>query len=410
MMPREPRTRSKAGKSAPKPAPTKESLLLTALDEIQGERILCTSLARAQFAAAVAKRLPAAKVVCHFLDVFLVAQARETLEDSPPNLEIICEADFPEGECDVVALPFLKKGESELTRELLQQGRERLRLGGRMLVCTDNPRDQWLHEQMRELFDKVTRRPGSRGVLYSATKTAELKRRRDFAAEFAFRDGERLIKAVSRPSVFSHRELDVGSRALLESLSDPVEVIRPGMRILDLGCGAGAVGIALGLRATGVHVHAVDSNPRALQCTARGAELNGLRLLERLPEDPARQRSRIAPRDESSLVVRSDDVLVSDSSSTSTISTQLDADGRVPQPGSFDLVVANPPYFSNWRIATIFLEAAGRALKPGGVLNLVTKNPDWYLTNLPFVLSDVKARPVRQYSIVTGQQRGKSRK
>jgi 23S rRNA (guanine1835-N2)-methyltransferase len=385
-------------------------LLLTALDEIQGERILCTSLARAQFAAAVAKRLPAAKVICHLFDVFLMAQARETVEDSPPNLEIVCEADFPEGECDVVALPFLKKGESELTRELLQQGHERLRLGGRMLACTDNPRDQWLHEHMQELFDKVTRRPGSRGVLYSATKTAELKRRRDFAAEFAFRDGERLIKAVSRPSVFSHRELDVGSRALLESLSDPVEVIRPGMRILDLGCGAGAVGLALALRAADVHVHAVDSNPRALQCTARGAELNGLRLLERLPENPTRQPSRLAPRDKSPLAVRADNVPASDSSSTSTISTQLDADGRVPQPGSFDLVVANPPYFSNWRIATIFIEAAGRALKPGGVLYLVTKNPDWYLTNLPFVLSDVEARPVRQYSIVTGQQRGKSRK
>ena len=90
---------------------------------------------------------------------------------------------------------------------------------------------------------------------------------------------------------------------------------------------------------------------------------------------------------------------------TSSLSTQLDAEGKIPLPGSFDLVLANPPYYSNWAIAKIFVEAAAKALKAGGRIFLVTKHAEWYLTNLPFVLADVEARAVRDYSVVTARQR-----
>ncbi|MBC7820297.1 MAG: methyltransferase, partial [Planctomycetaceae bacterium] len=88
----------------------------------------------------------------------------------------------------------------------------------------------------------------------------------------------------------------------------------------------------------------------------------------------------------------------------STLSIQLDATGHVRYPGTFDLVLANPPYYSNWAITAIFVEAAARALKPGGRLFLVTKSPNWYRNNLPFVLSDVDILPIREYSIVTARQ------
>ena len=44
--------------------------------------------------------------------------------------------------------------------------------------------------------------------------------------------------------------------------------------------------------------------------------------------------------------------------------------------GSFDVFVGNPPYYSDYRIADIFLETAQRALKPGGVCYTVCKNAD----------------------------------
>ena len=42
--------------------------------------------------------------------------------------------------------------------------------------------------------------------------------------------------------------------------------------------------------------------------------------------------------------------------------------------GTFDVFVGNPPYYSDYRIAEVFLETAKRALKPGGVCYTVVKN------------------------------------
>ena len=44
--------------------------------------------------------------------------------------------------------------------------------------------------------------------------------------------------------------------------------------------------------------------------------------------------------------------------------------------GTFDVFVGNPPYYSDYRIADVFLETAKRALKPGGVAYTVCKNAD----------------------------------
>lgn len=365
--------------------PPKEALLFTVLDEVVGDRVLCTSLSRGQFASAVADRLPKSEVSCFFLDVFLAKQARDEIAHRPGIVSILCEIDFPDGSFDTIALPFRKNGEAELTRELLQQAHERLKMGGRLIATTDNPQDVWLHEQLQLLFDKVTKRPEPRGVVYLANKTEPLRRVRDFTAKFAFRDGKRLIQAFSRPSVFSHRKLDVGARALLEA-TESNRAVQSGFRILDLGCGSGTVGISLALRKPRVHVHAVDSNPRALQCAMLGAESNGIMVVNQ-PVDRSRTSEPHLDNERS------------------TMSIQLDDSGHVRHAGTFDLVVANPPYYSNWAITAIFIEAAARALKPGGRLFLVTKSPNWYRNNLHFVLSDVEIHDVREYSIVIARQR-----
>ena len=43
------------------------------------------------------------------------------------------------------------------------------------------------------------------------------------------------------------------------------------------------------------------------------------------------------------------------------------------QTGRYSLVVGNPPYYSDYRIADVFMETAYRALRPGGRCLMVVK-------------------------------------
>lgn len=338
-----------------------EQLLIEHLDELPGDRLLCTTQGRAQFAAVAALRAPTRRVVCHFLDLFRAQESRNLHGDIGGRLALPCTADLSDGEFDAAALPFTKTGESELVRELMQSAYLRLVEGGRLAISTDNPRDSFFHEEMQKLFAKVTRIDEDRGVVYVGTKRGPLKRERDFSAEFAFRDGDRLLKVFTRPGVFSHRKLDAGTRALLDAV-----VIEPGMRVLDLGCGAGPVAAALASRAAGVTVEAVDSNPRAIACTQRTAELNGI----------------------------------------STVRTHLDASARCGERRRIDLAAGNPPYFSQFRIAELFLDSARESLKPGGRAVFVTKQPHWFHEHMTGRFDAVASQPLRNYVVVSGVKPG----
>lgn len=344
-----------------------EKLLIDTLDELSGARVICNSAGRAQFAVAYAASHPEAKVDCWFLDVFHKTQSSFKISEegrAPENLNLICQPDLPEQEADLVAFAFKKGGEAELTRDLMQQGHQRLVEGGRMVVSTDNDEDQWIHKELRELFPKVTRRPiRKQGTVYIATKVAPLKKIRNFDCEFAFRDRGRLIYAYSRPGVFSHRHIDPGARALMNAM-----IIKPGMKILDLGSGAGTVSLAAAFAAENVAVHAVDSNARAIQSLERGIAKN---------EAPG-------------------------------LTYALDAEGESPASDEFDLALANPPYFSNYAIADLFLDTAHRALKPKAKVLIVTKTPNWFLERMPLWYGDVEVAEANDYWIVTGKKRKES--
>jgi 16S rRNA G1207 methylase RsmC len=74
--------------------------------------------------------------------------------------------------------------------------------------------------------------------------------------------------------------------------------------------------------------------------------------------------------------LRSDDVARSGDrpQQGSAVRVLLDGEGRVPRPKSYDLVVGNPPYYSHFQIADIFLQAAQRALRPGRRVLIITKD------------------------------------
>lgn len=352
--------------------PPAEQLLIDELPRIAETRLLCTTVGRGQFAIAAARGSSTARVVLHEFDVYQADLARQSAmeqggdsaspgEPQATRVEVVCTPDFPDSEFDLAALPTDPRGEAELTRDLLQQAHERLIEGGRLIATTSNAEDQWLHTEMRRLFAKVTRRPSEAGVLYLAKKDGPLKKRKHFDCEFAFRDQGRLIKAVSRPGVFNHRGLDGGARALLGT----IEIVE-GMRVLELGCGSGVVSLAAACRAPGVAVTAIDSHARAIDCTIRGAALNGL----------------------------------------TNIRVVLGAEGECDAPGTFDLAVGNPPYFSDYRISEIFLQAAARALRPSGAIRIVTKALEWYRQRIPELFDDAREHAHKTYVVFEARQRG----
>ena len=102
-----------------------------------------------------------------------------------------------------------------------------------------------------------------------------------------------------------------------------------------MGCGCGLVGLLIATRfGGGISPVLVDSHSRAVEAATENAARFGV---------PA-------------------EVILSDNGSPSRMD------------GTFDVFVGNPPYYSDYRIAEVFLETARRALKPGGVCYQVVKN------------------------------------
>lgn len=142
----------------------------------------------------------------------------------------------------------------------------------------------------------------------------------------SFEAAGRTLAAVTLPGVFSHGRLDEGTRRLLGWLeADP-----PSGRVLDLGAGAGILGIACAAQALVERVTMVEAAWMGAEACRRTLALN----------------TDLSPVD-----IAYADV--------------LDADR-----GPFDLVVTNPPFHDgrheDRQLITRFAEAAAKRMKPGG--------------------------------------------
>ena len=141
-------------------------------------------------------------------------------------------------------------------------------------------------------------------------------------------------------------------------------VVNPGEKVFEIGCGCGAVSLAAAARTPGVQVLAVDSDCRAVQCTQNGAALNQL----------------------------------------TNVDAQLNCTGEVGIADTYDLALGNPPYFSQYQIAFLFLRAAHRALKPGGRVMMVTKTPNWFDEHMPEWFDNIEMQTLSGYTVVSGRK------
>ncbi|ADM27029.1 methyltransferase small [Ignisphaera aggregans DSM 17230] len=132
------------------------------------------------------------------------------------------------------------------------------------------------------------------------------------------------------PGLFSYRQIDEGTRLLIENLEIPSEG-----RVLDLGCGYGAIGIVVALLNPKLEVYMVDINREAVRLAERNVIRNKI--------DP--QRIKIF---QGNLYEPVKDIL-------------------------FNAIYSNPPYSAGSQVIEELITQAPQHLKTAGIIQIVAR-------------------------------------
>ncbi|MCR5805066.1 MAG: methyltransferase [Clostridia bacterium] len=177
-----------------------------------------------------------------------------------------------------------------------------------------------------------------------------------------FNDKE--ITVETKVSLFSPNEADRGTLSMLRHVE-----FTPDMKVLDLGCGAGIVSLAA--CCFGVDPHNIvmtDIDPVASSVSLENMKRNGF---------------------DGAVVVT--------------------GDGLTNVPGSgFDLILSNPPYHTDFKVAKTFIEKGFNRLKIGGKMYMVTKRKDWYKNKLIAIFGGVKIFEDDGYFVFEAQKRNEN--
>ena len=138
--------------------------------------------------------------------------------------------------------------------------------------------------------------------------------------------------------VFSRDGLDKGTEALLNALPVPMEG-----RVLDLGCGWGPVGVALGKKYPALEIVMTDINQRAAELARRNLAANGVQA------------------------------------------QVVQGDGFAAVEGSFDTILTNPPIRAGKAVIYALFREARARLNPGGALYIVIRKQQGAPSALKFL-------------------------
>ncbi|MBL8797428.1 MAG: methyltransferase [Planctomycetia bacterium] len=305
-------------------------------------------------AAALVEQLQAA--VCFQLDLYQADRLRDELEraNTPARVETAADLwDLP-AELQTLVYPAPPGGERALKIDMVEQAYHTLKPGGRLVVLSPYANDPFFPELLKKTFGRAHMPADCQGQIVWAQRGADRPRRRHEVTFHATINGDGPLEFVSRPGVFSCGKFDLGARALLETAE-----ITEGERVLDLGCGSGTNGVFAGRRSK-APVTFLDSNRRATALAELNAQQNGLTDFRTI--------------------------------------TAWNLAGLAP--ASFDLVLANPPYYAQNAIARQFIEQARPLLRPDGRLHLVTKQPEPLAEILVELFEDVEGAELRGYTVL----------
>lgn len=304
--------------------------------------------------------LKGVETVCFQFDVHQADRLREKLEQEKLTAEVVTSADLwdlpPRFQTAIYPAPA--HSDYELKVDVVEQGYHVLQPGGKFVTLSEYERDAAFGKLHKKVFGKCSEAPRSKfGSAFWSTREPGERERRRHRTTFHARVGDRpSMSFESWPGTFSYGRMDDGSRAMLE-----VADVRSGDKLLDLGCGCGAVGCLASqqLGPTG-RVTFVDSSARAVKLTELNAAANGL----------------------------TNHKLVT-SASLAELPT-----------GEFDVVLANPPYFANSEVGRLFIHTAREVLRPNGRFYFVTKMPVQTIPEIVETFGQVESVENRGYTVV----------
>ena len=345
-----------------------EAILVGAIADIgAATRVLAAGNRSGGVAVAAMRRWPEAEVIAHAFDYHHARAIRKRLLDEGlPARNVRCSAGVGVEGTDAlqpaedarqpfdVAL-FMTTPQSmpaELALDQLQDIHANLSEGGMLYAAFEGNPDDAL-KTMRLVWKNVNvLKRAKHAVLFKAVKHGPPVKTRDFAStwEASVPGGEPLV-FTTYPGCFCHRRPDAGGLALAEVAAREIKCPMSNattlnsqlstFNCLDMGCGCGLVGLLVAdaiRRQSSISnlqssITLIDSHARAIAAAKASAARAGIKAEFILADDGL-------PR------------------------------GRI---GEYDIFVGNPPYYSDYRIAEVFLETAYRALKPGGICLTVVK-------------------------------------
>ncbi len=303
---------------------------------------------------------PHKEAVCYQMDLFQAARLEHMLQEANLPATVRVEPDLWNIGNDFASAVYLpaRSGERELKIDMVEQGFHILKDSGLFLIWSAQPNESLFPPVLKKIYKKVhIHQEGDTTFLWCQKSGERPRRRHEVTFQCRVSQGESM-RFLSRPGTFSYGKFDAGSRALCEVMS-----LRTGQNIVDLGCGCGTNGIFASKKVgPDAKITFVDSNLRALELAKINAEANGLTNFE----------------------------IVATASVTGPSLTL----------NSFDIALANPPYFANHSIALLFIQRSYELLKRSGSFFMVTKQPNEMVQLMTDANYEVEGAETRGYTVL----------
>ena len=161
-------------------------------------------------------------------------------------------------------------------------------------------------------------------------------------------------------TVFSPSNIDNGTLAMLS-----VVELSPSDKLLDLGCGYGAVGIYAAKIIGAENIVMSDSNQKCIELSKENAAANNVSDIKIILIDGF---------------------------------TNIDDT-------NFTLILSNPPYHADFSVPKHFIEKRFNRLQIGGRMFMVTKRKEWYKNKLTAIFGGVKVHEIDGYFVFCAEKR-----